>query len=119
MALKDIYNYYLDMQDEYLEAIDNKAEMINEYKQGNIDNEQVEEFQKYFDDIEKNYHRLSYIMHLLNEPAKNTCTRKKKDNYNKNLKEFFIENKATKEDIKLENKFILEKLQEIVKRRKK
>ena len=114
MALKHVKSYYEDMLNEFLEAKENQQEMINEYKQGNINEEQLEEFNKYYNDLEVNYTRLSYIMYLFNIPARN----KKLPKYiksNKDMIDYFKKQKATKEDIRLENKDMLVEMRKIIK----
>lgn len=117
MALKDVKEYFLKIQDTYMRCKENEAEMINEYKQGNISNEQLENYQNYVENLKLNYDRLAYIMYLFKLPNRQD----KKNKYIKNnsdLNNYFKNNKATKEDIELENKDILDKLQKILKENK-
>lgn len=115
MALKDVKKYYSKIEDTYLACKQNEKELIDEYKQGNINQEQVETYKQYVEKLKVNYDRLAYIMYLFKLPNRQS----KKNKYNdKNLIKYFKENKATQEDIELENKDILVKLQQIIKEKK-
>ena len=112
MALKDVKKYYSKIEDTYLSCKQNEKELIDEYKQGNISQEQLENYQKYISELKINYDRLAYIMYLFKLPNRQS----KKNKYNdKDLIKYFKENKATQEDVELENKDILVKLQQIIK----
>lgn len=115
MALKDVKKYFLKIQDTYMSCKENEAEMIIEYKKGNISQEQADNYQKYVNELKLNYDRLAYIMYLFKLPNKQS----KKNKYyksNETLNNYFKENKATQEDIELENEDILKKLQKIIKK---
>lgn len=118
MALKDLKKYFDKTQDTYLRCKENQEELIKEYKEGNVSQEQVENYQKYLADLKLNYDRLAYIMYLLGTPQRKN-KKVKYDNANKDLVNYFKENKATKEDIYLENKYSLDKLNAIIKEAKK
>ena len=117
MALKDVKKYFSKMQDTYLACKENEMEMIKEYKQGNITQEQADNYQKYVQDLKVNYDRLAYVMYLFKLPNRQS----KKNKYyksNDKLNSYFKENKSTQEDIELENEDILKKLQDILKENK-
>ena len=113
MALKDLKKYFDKTQDTYLRCKENQEELIREYKEGNVSQEQVENYQKYLADLKLNYDRLAYIMYLLGTPQRKS-KKGKYDEANKDLVNYFKENKATKEDVYLENKYSLSKLNDII-----
>ena len=98
--------YFDKTQDTYLRCKENQEELIREYKEGNVSQEQVENYQKYLADLKLNYDRLAYIMYLLGTPQRKS-KKGKYDEANKDLVNYFKENKATKEDVYLENKYSL------------
>lgn len=112
MALKDVKVYYLKIQDTYLSCKENEEELINEYKQGNISQEQVENYKQYVEKLKVNYDRLAYIMYLFNLPTRPS---KRIKNNNSKLLKYFKDNKATEDYIQLENTNILTELQKIIK----
>jgi hypothetical protein len=72
MAVKDVRNYFYTMLMQYLEEKQNLADFEEALKAGNITEEQMQEVMQNVTELETNYHRLVYIMYLLNMPNRKT-----------------------------------------------
>ena len=70
MAVKDVRNYFYTMLVQYLEEKQNLADFEEALKAGFITEEQMQEAMTNVTDLENNYHRLVYIMYLLDMPNK-------------------------------------------------
>ena len=70
MAVKDVRNYFYTMLVQYLEEKQNLADFEEALKEGFITEEQMQEVMDTVADLENNYHRLVYIMYLLDMPNK-------------------------------------------------
>jgi len=68
MAVKDVRNYFYTMLMQYIEEKQNLADFEEALKDGNITEEQMQEAMQVVADLEENYHRLAYIMYLLDMP---------------------------------------------------
>ena len=68
MAIKDVKKYYYTMLNQYLEEKQNLDDFEDALKAGYITQEQMQEALENVNDLEANYHRLVYIMYLLNMP---------------------------------------------------
>ena len=68
MAVKDVRNYYYTMLAQYLEEKQNLEDFAEALKNGQITEDQMQEVMSTVADLEANYHRLSYIMYLLDMP---------------------------------------------------
>ena len=68
MAVKDVRNYFYTMLCQYLEEKQNLADFEEALKEGNITQEQMQEVMENVANLETNYHRLVYIMYLLDMP---------------------------------------------------
>lgn len=102
MAVKDVKNYFYTMLSQYLEEKQNLADFEEALKEGNITQEQMQEAMETVADLENNYHRLVYIMYLLDMPNR----KNKKSNYVKQYKTILEELKklgADADSIKKEN----------------
>ena len=102
MAIKDVRNYFYTMLCQYLEEKQNLADFEEALKEGNITQEQMQEVMENVTDLETNYHRLVYIMYLLDMPNRKS----KKSDYIKQHKIILDELKrlgADVESIKVEN----------------
>ena len=82
MAVKDVRNYFYTMLSQYLEEKQNLADFEEALKEGYITQEQMQEALDNVADLETNYHRLVYIMYLLDMPNRKS----KKSNYVKQHK---------------------------------
>ena len=95
MAVKDVRNYFYTMLGQYLEEKQNLADFEDALKEGNITQEQMQEVMENVADLETNYHRLVYIMYLLNMPNR----KDKKSDYIKQHKTILEELKRLGADI--------------------
>ena len=68
MAIKDVREYYFNMLIQYLEEKQNLADFEQALKDGFITEEQMQEAIDTVAALETNYHRLVYIMYLLDMP---------------------------------------------------
>lgn len=68
MAIKDVRKYFYTMLAQYLEEKQNIADFEEALKDGHITQEQMEEALETVNNLETNYHRLVYIMYLLDMP---------------------------------------------------
>lgn len=68
MAIKDVKNYYYTMLAQYLEEKQNLVDFEQALKEHNITEDQMAAATEAVVDLENNYHRLAYIMYLLNLP---------------------------------------------------
>ena len=82
MAVKDVRNYFYTMLSQYLEEKQNLADFEEALKEGHITQEQMQEALENVTNLETNYHRLVYIMYLLDLPNRKS----KKDGYVKQYK---------------------------------
>ncbi len=68
MAKKDVQQYFFTMLAQYLEEKQNLADFEEALKEGYITQEQMQEALDNVASLEINYHRLVYIMYLLEMP---------------------------------------------------
>lgn len=68
MAVKDVRAYFYTVLAQYLEEKQNLADFEEALKDGNITEDQMQEAMEVVLDLENNYHRLAYIMYLLDMP---------------------------------------------------
>lgn len=95
MAIKDVRHYYYDMLAQYLEEKQNLADFEEALKNGLITEDQMQEAMSNVTELENNYHRLAYVMYLLDMPNRQT----KKDGYVKQYKPITDELKKLGADI--------------------
>jgi hypothetical protein len=82
MAIKDVRNYFYTMLAQYVEEKQNLADFEEALKEGLITEEQMQEALEIVNVLETNYHRLAYIMYLLDMPNRDS----KKIGYTKQYK---------------------------------
>lgn len=70
MAVRDVREYFYTMLSQYLEEKQNLADFEEALKEGNITEEQMQEAMDIVAALETNYHRLVYIMYLLDMPKR-------------------------------------------------
>jgi hypothetical protein len=68
MAIKDVRQYFYTMLSQYLEEKQNLADFEVALKDGLITEDQMQEATETVAGLEANYHRLVYIMYLLDMP---------------------------------------------------
>ena len=70
MAVREVREYFYTMLNQYLEEKQNLADFEEALKEGFITEEQMQEALDTVAELEKNYHRLVYIMYLLDMPKR-------------------------------------------------
>jgi len=95
MAIKDVRNYFYTMLMQYIEEKQNLADFEDALKDGNITEEQMQDAMEVVANLEENYHRLVYIMYLLDMPNRGS----KKASYVKQHKTILDELKRLGADI--------------------
>ncbi len=95
MAVKDVRNYFYTMLCQYIEEKQNLADFEEALKEGHITQEQMQEAMENVASLETNYHRLVYIMYLLDMPNR----QEKKSGYVKQHKTLLEELKRLGADI--------------------
>ncbi len=95
MAKKDVQQYFFNMLAQYLEEKQNLADFEEALKEGFITEDQMQEALENVTSLEANYHRLAYIMYLLNMPNRGS----KKTGYVKQHKVILDELKKLGADV--------------------
>lgn len=72
MAIKDVRYYFYTMLAQYLEEKQNLADFEEALKEGLITEDQMQDAIANVTDLETNYHRLAYIMYLLDMPNRDS-----------------------------------------------
>ena len=72
MAINDVRQYYYNMLIQYLEEKQNLVDFEAALKEGLITEEQMQEALETVAGLEENYHRLAYIMYLIDMPNNKT-----------------------------------------------
>jgi anion-transporting ArsA/GET3 family ATPase len=102
MAIKDVRDYFFTMLAQYLEEKQNLEDFSEALKSGYITEEQMQEAQETVASLEENYHRLAYIMYLLEMPNRKD-KKIRYTNQNKVLLETFKKLGADEDSIVNEN----------------
>lgn len=111
MAKRDVVNYYMGVQEQYLTMLKEVDDFEKEMREGRFGEEQFRQAQEEVAKLKENYDRLSYIMLLLNEPSKGG----KKQGYRKrNALVYDYLAKSNEAYIRSENGDVLKKLKEII-----
>ena len=113
MAKSDVNLYFLQVQNDYFEMLDNLKEFETLAKEGRISQTEYEDMLKQVDLIRANYERIAYIIMLLNKPNKKD--KQDADMYKKWYNEL---QGGSKEAILDENKDVLKELKEYIKKGK-
>ena len=98
MAKKDVDNYFKQICNDYHELIETLHEMEEEVSKGLLNPDQLEQLKMTIEPMKINWQRISYIMFLLNKPAKKS---KYKRYLNQNKK--LIQDNASLDVIHKEN----------------
>lgn len=115
MAIRDVKHYYYTMQNQYLLMKADLKDFEEGLKNGYITEDQLNGFQEDITRVEQNFHRLGYIMFLLEQPNKDS----KKDGYikqNKKLTTYFEDKGATIEKVVDENFSAIQHIREEIKK---
>lgn len=111
MAVKDVRNYYLTMQAQYLEMKEDLADYDQAFKDGHITEDQLEIIKEEIADIETNYNRLRYIIYLLSLPNKKQNKKRFLNSRQaKQTEEYFKNLNATSAAVEAENNATLEQI---------
>lgn len=118
MAKKDVLNYYLDVQAQYLEMLLNVKDLEDTIKSGVVewDDPRIEQLKQEVDIIKSNYERIAYILFLLNQPARH---QKKKNEYKQNKQVYDYLQSSTEDTIEQENENALKYIRTLAKEFKK
>ena len=85
MAIRDVKLYFLQVQSQYQELLDEVDDLEKALADDILTEEQFETAKKSIDIIKGNYERLAYIIMLLNKPKR----KDKAEKYEKTYKEWF------------------------------
>jgi hypothetical protein len=88
MALVDVKSYYYKMLAQYLEMKADLADFEQALQDGFITEDQVVEAKEEVNKLEENYHRLTYIMYLLEMPKRPSRRKKFEKSNEKFMKRF-------------------------------
>lgn len=115
MAIRDVKHYYYTMQNQYLLMKADLKDFEEGLKSGYITEDQLTEFQEDVAKVEQNFHRLGYIMFLLEQPNRAS----KKNSYikhNEKLIAYFEDRGATVEKVVDENFSTIQHIREEIKK---
>lgn len=112
MARRDVIMYFLEVQNQYMEMVENVKDLEDALKGNFIDQEQFDAAQTEIKVLKDNYERLAYILMLLNKP-KRKSKQVKEEKQNKEWYDYL--KGASKEAILDENKDALADLKKIIK----
>lgn len=113
MALKDLKNYYNQVCDQYYEVLENLKDFQKEQEEGLVEEERMEQIKQNIKPLMDNYERISYLMFLLNQPAKKEKIKKYKKQNQKLLNKLSKNNSI--EQMNKENIEVLNKLKDTLK----
>lgn len=113
---KDLKAYYVACQKQYNELQKVLEDINKEIAEGKVTEEQRASFENYFNTVQTNYQRISYMMHLLNKPPKfiQKWEDKKALKEQERLMEEFRKQNATDEQVLAENLDAIDKLKESI-----
>lgn len=97
MAIKDVTNYYLQIEKMYTELLADLKEMEEDFKNGECTEEELNNLLIPVNNIKENYQRLAYVLYLLYQPNKGEKKRKKYRKQNKDLLNHFKELNITQQ----------------------
>lgn len=89
MAIKDVKQYYYNMQAQYLELKDCLQDFEQAFRDGNITEDQLTNIVDDINKLEVNYERLSYVMYLLELP--NRANKRNRRLENDKLTKYFAD----------------------------
>lgn len=112
MAKRDVVLYFLQVQNQYMEMLDNVKDLESALKNKHIEQEQFDNMQRDIALIKENYERLVYILMLLNKPNRKN-KQSKEENINKQWYDYL--KGASKEAILDENRDALVDFKKMVK----
>lgn len=113
MSKIDVNLYFLEIQNEYFEMLDNLKEFKELASEGKVSQEEYDQMLRQVDLVRSNYERIAYIIMLLNKPRK-----KEKAEYDIYKKWYNELQGASKQAVLDENADVLHDLKEFIKRGK-
>lgn len=112
MALKQVKDYYLQCQAQYLEMLNDAKDFDEALKGGFIEQGQFDQAQAMLNKVKENYERLSYIMYLFQQP--NRANKVAKFNsQNKAVHQHLSHSGASKESVLKENDDVLKEFKKL------
>ena len=108
MAKKDFDRYYEEVENTYLEMLENLRDMEREMADGLVDPDMFEQMKEMIIPLKNNYETLGYVKFLLNKPVK----KEKEKRYILQNKKLLAHSK-TKEQVLKENRQVLDNLKEL------
>ena len=109
MAKIDVNLYFLEMQDQYFEMLDNLREFKELSIEGRISQEEYDSMLQEVEILKNNYERLAYIMFLFNKPKGKNAKK-----WNINLSWYNELKGASKEAVINENANVLADLKKLI-----
>ena len=113
MAKGDINLYFLEVQDQYFEMLDNLKEFKELAVEGKVSQDEYDQMLREVELLKSNYERIAYIIMLLNKPKKS-----KRENADINNSWYNALSGASKEVILDENKDVLVDLKNLIRKSK-
>ena len=117
MAIKDVKVYFYNMLGQYLEMKEDLKDFDQALQDGHITEDKLEEVYKDVQDLQNNYDRLTFIMYLLELPARKT----KKEKFKKSnlvMEKYFADKNADMDSVIKENESLLTHLRNELKKLK-
>lgn len=102
MAKRDVNKEYLQLQNDYFEALAMVKEFDEEFKKGDLPQSVLDEAQQRLQDLKKNYDMFTYILFLLNKPNRDWKKWREETN-NGEWYEYLKKNGVSAESIKDES----------------
>ena len=115
MSIKHVKRYYKQTEKMYFELLADLHEMEEDFKAGECTEEQLQNLLLPVNNLKENYKLISYFMYLLAQPNRDS-KEKKYQNQNKDLTDYFKENKLMVEEQKSMGEDALKKFKEEVKK---
>lgn len=106
MSYKHVKDYYVQVEQQYMEALSDTADYKQAFEDGYLSQEQLEQAENLLYALKQNYERLSYIMYLFNKPNKPNKAMKYEKQFSY-LDEWLKARSATKKSVIEENENVL------------
>ena len=113
MAKRHVVSYFLEVQNNYFEMLDNLKEFKELAEQGKVSQEEYDDMLREVELNKANYERIAYLIMLLNKP-----NRKEKEEADMNKAWYNALTGASKEAILNESKDVLADLKALIKKGK-
>ena len=110
MSVKHVNQYFLEIENQYLEMLDDLKELKELYAEQKITNESYQQVAEEVSKLKENYERIAYILFLLKKPNKKD---KKEDNIAKSW--YAALKQSSKEALLNENNDVLKHIKKLIK----